>query len=306
MAEAMIDRERLPAFIAVGPQRTATTWLYTVLAGHVGLPAGVKEPQFFDRHYDKGLRWYAAHFAHCTPGSKIGEIAPTYFSSSEARQRIRTTLPHCKIVCTLRDPVKRLYSLYKLMRQYGWTRLPFEDALKKHTEMIESSLFGTHVASWLELFGQTNVRVMFHEDLKADPRAYLADFCSFVGIAQLALHDRGAKVNEGTNAARHYYLAKAAQGAADWFRSHRLYEVLNLAKRFGLRELVFGNGDPVPPLNPATAAALRQSLMSEIEKLEVLVGRDLSVWKNGTRQARPPRHHDTDTEPVPGGLSGYF
>jgi hypothetical protein len=138
-----IDRQRLPRFIAVGPRRTATTWLYTVLAGQVGLPRGVKETQFFDRHYDKGLRWYAAHFKHCTPGLTIGEIAPTYFSSSEARQRIRSTLPDCKIVCTLRDPVERLYSLYRLMRQYGWTRLPFESALKDHPEMMDSSRYSS-------------------------------------------------------------------------------------------------------------------------------------------------------------------
>jgi len=286
----MLDRRGLPSFIAAGPRRTASTWLHAVLAGHVGFPAGVKETQFFDRHYHKGLCWYAAHFRHCVPGSTIGEIAPTYFSSSEARHRIRSTLPECKIICTLRDPVDRLYSLYILMRQYGWTHLDFEAALEKHPEMMHSSLFATHVSAWFQLFGRKNVLIMFHEDLKSNPEAYLEQFCSFVGIARPTLLDGRAKVNEGTRAARNYYVAKGAQHAGNWLRSQRLYGVVNFAKRIGLREFVFGNGDRVPKLNPATAAALRRSLLGEIERLEELLGRDLSAWKHGACSTIPQFH----------------
>ena len=56
---------RLPDFIAVGPPRTGTTWLDRVLRGHVGLPAGVKETQFFIWRYSLGIEWYAAHFRDC-------------------------------------------------------------------------------------------------------------------------------------------------------------------------------------------------------------------------------------------------
>ncbi len=56
---------RLPDFIAVGPPRTATTWLDQVMRGHVGLPAGVKETQFFIFRYSQGIEWYAAHFRDC-------------------------------------------------------------------------------------------------------------------------------------------------------------------------------------------------------------------------------------------------
>src|SRR5207245_11287355 len=107
---------RLPDFIVVGPPRTATTWLDTVLRGHVGLPRDVKETHFFARNYRQGLTWYERHFRHCAAEPVIGEICAAYFENPQARERIRTHLPKCRIICTLRDPVERLYSYYKLMR----------------------------------------------------------------------------------------------------------------------------------------------------------------------------------------------
>src|SRR3990172_7835495 len=81
-------RQRLPEFIGVGPPRTATTWLHKVLSGHVGLPRGVKETQFFDRHYSLGMEWYLRHFRDWPANRPCGEFSPTYFASAEARMRI--------------------------------------------------------------------------------------------------------------------------------------------------------------------------------------------------------------------------
>jgi hypothetical protein len=253
-----------------------------MLADHLWLPEGVKETKFFDLHYAKGLKWYAAHFTHCPLDKKIAEIAPTYFHSSEARLRIRRTLPECKIICTLRDPVERLFSLYRLMLQYGMTRLPFEDALEQQPEMMESSRYAFNVAGWLELFGSENVRVMFHQDLEADPKSYIAEVCAFVGIPLFTPAAAALRVNEAGRAARNYHLARLGQNLADWLRAHQLYPVLNIAKSIGLREVFFGNGQVVQRLNAATAARLRERLTPEVERLEILVGRNLSSWKAAT------------------------
>jgi hypothetical protein len=76
---------RLPDFIAVGPPRTGTTWLHGVLYHRVSLPRGVKETYFFDHFYAKGLNWYSHYFGDSADGHRVGEIAPTYFASAEAR-----------------------------------------------------------------------------------------------------------------------------------------------------------------------------------------------------------------------------
>jgi len=52
-----------------------------------------------------------------------------------------------------------------------------------------------------------------------------------------------------------------------------------LAKRSGLKRLLFGNGRELPPLDAVIAAELRKRLTPEIEEVERIVGRDLSSWK---------------------------
>src|SRR5690349_80920 len=68
---------QLPHCIAVGVGRSGTTWLHQVLAGHVGLPYGVKETDFFLRKYSNGIDWYKSFFRDCAAEFPILEICPT-------------------------------------------------------------------------------------------------------------------------------------------------------------------------------------------------------------------------------------
>src|SRR5260370_3690121 len=106
---------RLPQVIGVGPGRTGTTWLHRVLEGHVDLPYGVKETQFFVTFYDKGIDWYARHFRYATGERRAAEICPRYFFKPEAIERLNPPIPDCRILATLPGPVDRLSPLYKLI-----------------------------------------------------------------------------------------------------------------------------------------------------------------------------------------------
>ena len=105
---------RLPDFLVVGPPRTGTTWLHGVLYHRACLPERTKETHFFDMFYSKGIDWYRAYFRRCADEAIAGEVTPTYFSLAHVRERIARDLPGCKIVCTLRDPVARAWSWYRL------------------------------------------------------------------------------------------------------------------------------------------------------------------------------------------------
>ena len=131
------DALRLPDFIGIGPPRTATTWLHEVLSGHVGLPEGVKETDFFVWNYDKGLEWYAAHFRNCPSNRPIGEFSPNNFAGAQARERIARDIPGCKIICTLREPVERTYSHYRKMREGEYFSGSFEECLEKSALLAE-------------------------------------------------------------------------------------------------------------------------------------------------------------------------
>ena len=274
---------RLPDFIAVGPPRTATTWLDAVLRGQVGLPGGTKETHFFTRSYSKGPDWYCSHFEHCPPQLPIGEICTSYFRSSTARERLSKDIPDCRIICTLRDPIEQLYSAYKLLRQ-GYVVGSFEEALRDR-DMLKTTRYAHHIKAWQNRFGKQNVLVTFYDDLKAAPQEFLDQISGFIGIRSISLaeaHPATESINNFRQAPFSPHLARHARGLRTWLGSYRLYRTTQFLDQIGVWRLCFGGGEVFPPLDCCAESRLRTRLRPEVEKLEILLERDLSRWKNGT------------------------
>ncbi len=280
---------RMPDFISVGPPRTATSWLYEVLRGHVGLPLNVKETHFFARNYGRGLMWYARHFEQCAAEPVVGEICAAYFESPQARERIRTHIPNCKIICTLRDPVERLYSHYRLMRHNGRTALPFEEALVRHKHLMASGRYAFHIRQWQADFGKQNVLAVLNDDLAADPQAYLDRITDFIGAGRIVVEAAlaGSKANAIEVAPRSTRLALCARQFRCWLGARRLYRTRRLLAKAGVWRFCFGGGAPFPPLDPLVKRRLRDLLRPDVEMLEELLHRDLSKWKNPPAETPP-------------------
>jgi hypothetical protein len=270
---------KLPQTIAVGPKRTGTTWLHQNLEGQVGLPYGVKETHFFDKFYERGLEWYTKHFSHCNGKLPILEVAPSYFHSREARQRIAELIPECKIICTLRNPVDRAYSLYRLLRIYGKTKLTFEEAFEAIPEFKASHRYVQHITTWQETFGSDRVLLMFFDDLKKDPQSYLKGICDFIGIPKIIFNEESLKAPGKEMLSRNRNLAYLGEQLGYLLRFFRAYKVLNALKGMGLGKLLFEGGGDLPPIQPDTEKSLKAYFLQEIEGLEKLSARDLSGWK---------------------------
>ena len=176
-----------PNALIVGPMKAGTSWLYEYLASRddVVVPSGTKETFYFDERFEsKSLAWYLSHFQHVkyTTGKRIIEVAPTYFHPAKVPSRVRETLGEIKIVVTLRDPAERAFSLFQHMRRYGFTSCSeFQDAVVKHPEIIESSLYHESLVRWEQAFGRENVTVLFMEDLKSSPINFAGKCCRALG-----------------------------------------------------------------------------------------------------------------------------
>ena len=279
----MVEDSRLPGFIAVGPQRTGTTWLHEVLQGRVGLPHGTKETDFFVRNYSRGIGWYREFFRGYGSELPIGEIDPNYFSSAQALERIALHIPHAKIICSFRDPVERLYSSYRVMRRDAWTRIGFEETIARNRLVKESSRYTHYLRRWQETFGAERVLVCLYDDLVASPQAYLDRVCEFIGAPRVMVEGRSLateRVNTVTHAPRSRRLAQNARNARDWMRLNRWHRMIDLLDRLGVWRFCFGRGEEFPPLAPEVGVRLRREFLPEIEAFEKLIGRDLSAWKH--------------------------
>jgi hypothetical protein len=274
---------RLPDFLAVGPPRTGTTWLHQVLTGHVGLPRGpAKETNFFWRRgYDRGLEWYADQFSACPADRPVVEVSPNYFGSDESLERIAHVLPHCRIICSFRDPVERAYSYYKLMRHNGRTRLSFAEYVEV-PEVADANRYGSRLRRWRAQFGESNVMAVMYDDLGSSPEKFLDPICDFMGIARIPLGGSPLatkKVHHVSTDARSAFLASHAIDFRYWLNRKGLNRTIRVLRKVGVWRFCLRGGREFPPLEPDLARRLREQLRPEIDDLEELIDRDLSAWK---------------------------
>jgi hypothetical protein len=271
----------LPSFFIIGPPRTGTTWLHSILSQRAWLSHPTKETRFFDTHFDRRVEWYRWHFRQAGQERPVGEVAPTYFASSQARERIATLIPNAKIVCTFRNPADRVISLYRLKRAYGLISWNFEDALSRDPELLESSRYGKHLIEWRKSFGESQVLATVH-DLESDPQSYLDRLLDFLGMPRLSIvpgQMRPVLVSEEMTEPRCYRWTRGAILMAEWAKRRRLDSIVAAAKRIGAARLFVGGGPAFAELSASQRAKLRLLFRTEVELLESLLNRDLSRWK---------------------------
>jgi len=269
----------LPTFLIVGPPRTGTSWLHSVLQEHTCLPR-IKETRFFDDRFHRGLGWYRDNF----PKSDLpmGEVGPTYFASAEARQRIAQLIPEARVVCIFRNPVDRIRSHYRLRRAYAMIPWDFEEALRKDAELMESSKYATHLKQWQQSFGDENVSVMLYDDLKQSPQLFVDELADFTRIPRFSLAPSQISYIHSSvplTQPRSYYRTRSAGALADWFKAHRFGRIVAAAKRSRLGDWFLGGGASFKEMRPEIVSSLYDQFRPEVEELEIMLGRDLGAWK---------------------------
>jgi hypothetical protein len=271
----------LPTALVIGAQKAGTSWIdeYLRQRGDVVLPKSVKETFFFDRNFDRGIEWYSRHFpAYC---SDCIEVAPSYMNDPETPERILSTLGQIPLICSLREPVQRTWSLYLHMRRYGMTRLPFGAALDEHPELLQSGRYAERLSPWFELFGADRMHVLIYEELQTDPQTFADDVSRAVG---LPARDISADLRKPVNAAelpRSSSLAALGQWSADQLRRAGWYPVVTMAKNLGLKQLFFGGGrlDAIE-LGATDRRRVQAHFAPELDRLERLLGRPLETWRH--------------------------
>jgi hypothetical protein len=272
----------LPRFLIVGPPRTGTSWLHAVLREHANLPSPTKETRFFDLHFEKGINWYLCHYPKAIEGHPRGEIAPTYFGSSRARERIAQLIPDVKLAFIFRNPVDRLISLYRLKRAYGMHNWTLEEALARDPEMIESSLYAKNLRLWQASFPAEQLSINLFDDLNTDPQGFVDRLTGFLGIRNFKLTDPQLNQVFSTKKMtepRSYLATRAGTRISDWCKARRLDSIVARVRESGLLRLFIGGGAGFTQVPESILRKIWLNSLTQTEELEGLLGRDLSDWK---------------------------
>ena len=201
-----------PSFLIIGAQRSGTTSLYQYLTIHPGiLPALRKEVHFFDFQYEKGLRWYLAHFPGIHRRSRnqpkiTGEASPYYMVHPLAPERVKAFNPDIKLIALLRDPVDRALSHYRHEVRNGVERLSFEEAIATerkrlsstegllkqapyhysfchhHYSYLERGRYAHYLEMWLNHFPRESLLVLKSEDMFRDVNSVANRVFGFLGL----------------------------------------------------------------------------------------------------------------------------
>lgn len=247
------------------------------------LPSAIKETRFFDVHYDRGWQWYRAHYPKTTSHRVVGEIAPTYFASARARERIAAITPRVKAVCIFRDPVARIESLYRARCAYGAASGAIEEVLLRDPELLESGRYATHLKAWQRALGKDRVLPLIYDDLCQAPQAFLDTLADFTGLSRFVLAPaeiRRVRASGTMTFPRSLHRTRAMIQTANWCRRQGFHRIVSLLRNSPLRGLCLGGGPPFLPTSPSTKARLCELLRPEIEELESLLQRGFAPWKN--------------------------
>ncbi len=196
-------------FIIAGTEKAGTTSLYVYLGEHPELCASARKETDFFRQMDAdgslSLDGYEKRFAHCSDtGSIRMEASPAYLGEAPTvAPRMASVLPDAQLLFILRNPVERLHSSY----HFHVGRLNIDESVSFRTYVDRCLAYDSGAASAAELgldpwylkvlrygryseflkvyfssFPPANIRVMFFEDLRDDPQAFMRELSGFLGI----------------------------------------------------------------------------------------------------------------------------
>ena len=261
----------LPELLVIGAMRAGTTSLFRYLSQHPSLDRGLrKEIDYFTYFYDRGPRWYRAHFAPRWASTKSFEACPYYLFHPLAPQRVAELLPHARIVVLLRDPIDRAFSHWRHLSRVGVETLPFDEAIAAEAERLRGSeellrtgrtlrvrdherfsymargRYAAQLERWLEYFPAESIRVFQFDDLVAKTQTVLDEVCRHAGVPTFVPDDLRNFSEVGRSAEYRESAHAGAEGPSAELRARLEGELA--AEGAKLRALLEANPILTPPI----------------------------------------------------------
>ncbi|MDQ6981828.1 MAG: sulfotransferase [Mariprofundus sp.] len=294
----------LPNFVIAGVARCGTTSLYYYLKQHpeIGFP-NKKEPKYFsslgqqfphngpgDHTVDKVMVQNLEHYQQLFQGlgsfKRIGEASSDYlYFHRHSAARMRRVLGDVPIILCLRNPVDRAYSAYNNLVRDQRETLDFAKALAAEEERLANNwdwmwaykaggLYADQVSTFLNTFSQ--VKIVIFEDLKQDADAVVQELFAFLAVDEAVPVDTSTLYSHSGKAKNRWVAFLSNRENPLAFALRRI--AMKLASRSVL-ERIASRSLEKEEMSPVIREELKAYFHSDVERLEVLLGRKLEVWK---------------------------
>lgn len=300
----------MPDFVIIGAAKCGTTALYRYLSTHPNLAMSTrKEPYYWCP--DVPVRAplidpadYATLWNGASPGARKGEATPAYIRSAVALPAILDAGPSTRFILILRNPAEMAASFHaQMLVDLEEDVTDFERAwrLQEHRrqgrclpntcfhppnlQYAEVCALGDQLERFVAAVPEAQRLVLLQDDLAQDPRGVYLRMLEFLGV-----EDDGRSAFEPVNRNRRRSGTRVMRIQRRLSRSlGPLYAPLRaiahglgispsqLIGRLPIREA------PRPPLDSRFEQELRTVFAPQIKKIETLIGRDLSHWRERAR-----------------------
>ncbi|MFQ5707307.1 MAG: sulfotransferase [bacterium] len=291
-----------PNFIFIGPSKTGSTWIFELLRSHPAIYIPVaKDIYFFDKYFDKGVKWYEKQFKGGANRQIAGELSHDYFSSKIAIDRIRMLYPSIKLICCLRNPFDRAVSSYKYFQRNGLALGDFAVEIRNHPEIFEEGLYYKHLSYILSNFDYKNVLVLYFDDLKSNSDEFARRIFNFIEVdGAFKSPVIGKQVNE-SGSARSLFVAKIIKKIAVLVRNCGYPCVVGYLKRNNIiLRILYSKGGKKIVNNFSFPTYVVNAYNEEITQLEHLLNVKLSHWRMNVQGSvigqQTSDNHNTKTE----------
>lgn len=296
-----------PNLFVVGAPKCGTTSLYHYLCGHPHIyMSPVKEPCFWasdfpHRQQCSDLRSYLQLFKDADGSYQYwGEASPLYMRSETAIPALYDFNPDARLIVMLRNPVEVLPSFHsERYHSFSENEVDFEKAwLNEEKGILGTGMHGNIPSRYRDVvdfsrqldriwqyYPREQVHIILFEDLVRDTPDTFGRLLKFLDLDNdHAVDFRRYNENKGW---KNENIGRLLSRPPQFVRKlASLYKSVTGTTQIPLRRTLMEANQTKSeraPLSPAFRRELTEYFSDEIDRLSVLIGRDLSHWKTTNR-----------------------
>jgi len=195
---------RWPNLFIAGAPKAGTFSLYEYLKmSNQIFMAPIKEPHYFN-HISvpenkpvilkpiRDKKKYLSLFESASDKKFLGDATPMYLSDPEAPHLIKQASPEASIIISLRDPVEREFSIYKMLMHRKDIRNPFLEEIKYQLTNVDDfrfpalrlsiGLYYDDVKRFIEIFGKSKVKIIIFEEWTKKVHSTMEEIFKFLQL----------------------------------------------------------------------------------------------------------------------------